>query len=106
MAEREPRGVTEERISATKLPSAQQQQLREMLQLDLTRALINWVKANPPEVDLTKVEVIVPAGKEMAQLEVASECGTCATCICCPTAAGSLDTAGGVTLKKTTIRLG
>ena len=51
-----------QKISAEKLPDKQKEELKRMLQFELTSALIASIKANPPEVDLSKVEVVMPKG--------------------------------------------
>ena len=96
MSERESKGQT---VSASQLPDKQKEVLHRMLQYDLTNALINEIKANPPSVDLSKVHIVIPAGESVANIDLgrlAGDCGTCGTCSTCGTSSG---------IKATTIAL-
>jgi hypothetical protein len=77
-----------QKISAEKLPSKQKEELKRLLQFELTAALIASIKANPPEVDLAKVEVVMPAGAEFDVARLSGDCGTCGTCSTCGTSSG------------------
>jgi hypothetical protein len=92
MAEREMKGGGHgQSIPASHLPDKQKEQLHRMLQFELTSALINEIKANPPTVDLAKVSVVIPAGESASSLDLGrlmGDCGTCGTCSTCGTSSG------------------
>lgn len=73
------------RLKATDLSAQKKAQLRASLQHDLTEAMIRAVKANPPEVDLSGVEIVLGAGKSLDDFDVVKDCNTCGTCQTCTT---------------------
>jgi len=69
-----------EDFKASQLPKAKQEQLRKALQHDLVEAMVREIKRNPPQVDLSEIELIVPPGVTAESFDVAADCGTCGTC--------------------------
>jgi hypothetical protein len=97
MSERESKAG--QSMAASQLPDKQREQLHRMLQFELTTALINEIKANPPAVDLSKVTIVLPQGENAANLDLgrlAGDCGTCGTCSTCGTSSA---------IKTTTIQV-
>jgi hypothetical protein len=79
MAERSTQGGGH-KVPATQLPDKQKEEIKKMLQFDLTAALIASIKANPPEVDLAHVEILMPAAGQTFDLsKLRGDCGTCGT---------------------------
>src|SRR4051812_39427185 len=85
------------KVKASELPAAEQDRLRNVLRKELTDALIKAVRAEPADVDLAKIEVMLRPGQGVAQWHAAADCntcstcGTCATCSTCATAAAPAD---------------
>jgi hypothetical protein len=85
------------KVKASELPAAEQERLRAVLRQELTEALIRAVRAEPADVDLAQVEVMLRPGQGLAQwnavadCNTCSTCGTCATCSTCATAAAPAD---------------
>ena len=72
------------KIRASTLTQIQQDSLRSALQHDLVEELIRAVRENPPEIDLSKVEVVL-AGQSVPFGSESGNCGTCGTCVTCVT---------------------
>ncbi len=73
------------KIEASQLPEKKKEELRLLLQHDLTEALIKAIKSNPPDVDLAKIELVLRPGQAISDINVAASCGTCGTCVTCVT---------------------
>jgi len=71
-------GYTKFRASA--LPAEQQERLRKVLKHELVSAMIQAVRANPPEVDLAGVELVLRPGQTVGDWSPVADCGTCGTC--------------------------
>jgi hypothetical protein len=67
-------------FAASQLPRKEQEKLRLALQHDLVDAMVRAVQKNPPEVDLSKIDLVLRPGVSAADLSVAGDCGTCGTC--------------------------
>jgi hypothetical protein len=73
------------KVVATSLPREEQARLRSLLRQELTEALVKTIRAEPPEVDLSQVELVLRPGQEVADWDVVAECSTCSTCGTCGT---------------------
>jgi hypothetical protein len=73
------------KIKAEDLSVQKQRELREALQRDLTEALIQKIQANPPEIDLRSIKLVLKPDQKVSDWTVAADCGTCATCDTCAT---------------------
>jgi len=67
-------------FAATALPQREQEKLRAALQRDLLAAMVQAVRKNPPQVDLSNIELVLRPGTTAANFNVAADCGTCGTC--------------------------
>lgn len=73
------------KLAATELPREEQARLRNLLRQELTEALVKTIRAEPPDVDLAQVELVLRPGQELAGWDVVANCGTCSTCSTCGT---------------------
>ena len=78
-------------LKANSLPDKQQKRLRNVLREELTEAMIAAVVDNPPEIDLSSVELVLRPNQELSNWSVAEDCGTCGTCA---TSGGGCGTCG------------
>jgi hypothetical protein len=67
-------------FKASKLPKAEQGRLRRALQHDLVEAMVRAIQQNPPDVDLSDIELVLRPGVNLENFDVAADCGTCGTC--------------------------
>jgi hypothetical protein len=65
---------------ASELPKTEQDRLRKVLQHDLVEAMVRAIKQNPPQVDLSQIELVLRPGVSADNFDVAADCGTCGTC--------------------------
>jgi len=65
---------------ASKLPKSEQDRLRKVLQHDLVEAMVRAIKQDPPQVDLSQIELVLSPGVNAENFDVAADCGTCGTC--------------------------
>jgi hypothetical protein len=75
------------KFAAKELPPAEAEKLRNILRHDLTEAMIRSIKANPPEIDLSEVEVVLGPDKKLDEFDAVKDCLTCVTCVTCDTCA-------------------
>jgi hypothetical protein len=73
------------RVRATELPESEQARLRNVLRQELAEALVKAVRAEPPEVDLAQVDLVLRPGQALSEWDVVANCGTCSTCGTCGT---------------------
>ena len=73
------------KIRAQDLSPSKQEELRKVLQRELTQALIRSIKIDPPDLDMDSIRLILKPGQEVSEWNVVSDCGTCATCNTCNT---------------------
>lgn len=83
MAKEEIQGY--KKFRATELPWEEQEQMRKAFQHDLTNELIRFIKANPPDVDLAEIELVLRPGQEIDDWHDVADCITCLTCVTCGT---------------------
>jgi len=67
-------------FKASELPRTEQARLRRELQHDLVEAMVRTIKRNPPQVDLSEIELVLRPGVSLESFDVAADCGTCGTC--------------------------
>lgn len=71
-------------MKANELPKSQQAKLKKILQHKAIERLINDMLVNPPEIDLSKVDIKVPAHMRAKDVDVMalswSATGGCETC--------------------------
>ncbi len=84
----EMREVGFRKFTADQLPAEERERLRNVLQHDLTAALIQSIKANPPDVNLADIDLILRPNQEIADWSIAADCWTCLTCWTCWTSKG------------------
>jgi hypothetical protein len=68
-----------QKILANQIAETKQRQLRAALRHDLTIALIDAVRRNPPRIDLSEIELVLKPGKTFG--DTTADCVTCVTCI-------------------------
>ena len=73
------------KISALELPPEKQAQLRNILRHELTEALLQSIRENPPNIDLAEVQLVLRPEQQFADWSVVADCGTCGTCSTCGT---------------------
>jgi hypothetical protein len=73
------------KIKARDLSVQQQKELHDALQRELTEALIRKIQADPPDLDLTSIKLVLKPNQKISDWTVAADCGTCATCDTCST---------------------
>jgi hypothetical protein len=87
---------------ASELPAAEQERLRNVLRQELAEQMVRAVRADPPEVDLSQIDIVLRPGQEVgdwdavAECSTCSTCGTCSTCSTCGTASAAVDIPLGV----------
>jgi hypothetical protein len=72
--------VDYQKVQATNLSREQQEQLRNVLRHELTETLIRTIKANPPDVNLEDIEIVLRPGQHIDDWNVLQNCETCSTC--------------------------
>ena len=73
------------KVLASELSRSEQERLRAALREELAEALITSIKADPPDVNLAEIELVLRPGREIDDWNVAADCGTCGTCGTCVT---------------------
>jgi hypothetical protein len=73
------------KVRASQLPPAEQERLREVLRKQVTDALITAIRAEPADIDVTKIDVVLEPGQHPEQWRVVGDCSTCSTCQTCAT---------------------
>jgi hypothetical protein len=73
------------KVKASELTESDRRQLHDALRHDLTEQLISSIKANPPDVNLAQIDVVLRPGQELAGWSLVADCGTCSTCSTCST---------------------
>jgi hypothetical protein len=87
---------------ASELPASEQERLRNVLRQELAESMVRAVRADPPEIDLTQIDIVLRPGQEVgdwdavAECSTCSTCGTCSTCSTCGTASAAVDIPLGV----------
>jgi len=80
-----------EPVRASSLPEAKQEEIRNAYRHEMTEALVKYVRAHPPDVDIDDVRIVMKPNQALEDWDIAqcSTCGTCNTCDTCGTCATS-----------------
>ena len=72
-------------MKASEIPRGEQERLRKALQHDLTEALIKSIRANPPNIELAAIELVLRPGQSVTEWSASTDRASCVTCITCIT---------------------